>query len=107
MKKIKEVLEGGYIILNRNNKSGRLFIKKKAILLKVIKLMNGHMRTPKIEALHRIIEWFNNEIIYDQIVPLGLDSSPLSSNSWLAGFIEADGNFYFSINLVKNLNLSI
>ena len=25
---------------------------------------------------------------------LELDSSPLSSNAWLAGFIESDGNFY-------------
>lgn len=26
-----------------------------------------------------------------------LDRSSLSSNSWLAGFIEADGNFYIKI----------
>jgi hypothetical protein len=54
--KIKEILEGGYIAIRPNNKSGRLFIKKKVILLKLINLINGHMRTPKIEALHRIIQ---------------------------------------------------
>lgn len=94
--KIKEVLEGGYIAIRPNNKSGRLFIKKKVILLKLINLINGHMRTPKIEALHRIIQWFNNERNVYQIKPLSLDTSLLEDNSWLAGFIEADGNFYLN-----------
>ena len=94
--KIKEILEGGYIAIRPNNKSGRLFIKKKVILLKLINLINGHMRTPKIEALHRIIQWFNNERNVYQIKPLSLDTSLLEDNSWLAGFIEADGNFYLN-----------
>lgn len=40
LEKIKEVLEGGYIIIRPNNKNGRLFIKKKVILLKLINLIN-------------------------------------------------------------------
>lgn len=58
------------------------------------------MRTPKIEALHRLIDWFNarsnNNI---KLSKLDLDSSPLSSNAWLAGFIESDGNFYCGFDL--------
>jgi LAGLIDADG DNA endonuclease family protein len=54
--KIKDTLEGGYIVLRKNNKSGRLIIKKKSVLLKLINLINGYMRTPKIEALHRLID---------------------------------------------------
>lgn len=106
--KIKEVLEGGYIIIRPNNKSGRLFIKKKVILLKLINLINGHIRTLKIEALHRIIQWFNNERNDYQIKLLGLDTSSLEDNSWLAGFIEADGNFYLNWKLSeKSLNKNI
>ena len=54
--KIKEVLDGGYITIRPNERSGGLTIKKRAILIKLVKMINGHMRTPKIEALHRIIK---------------------------------------------------
>jgi len=38
------------------------------------------MRTPKIEALHRAIRWYNDN--YNIIIkPLGLDKSPLDSNA--------------------------
>nr|QKS32173.1 LAGLIDADG endonuclease [Sphaerobolus stellatus] len=53
------------------------------------------MRTPKIEALHRMIRWFN--LKYDYKIPLlDLDHSLLNSNSWLSGFIDADGSFYLN-----------
>ena len=101
--KIKEILEGGYIVIRPNKKSGRLTIKKKVILLKVINLINGRMRTPKIEAMHRIIQWFNNENSDYDIKPLDIDITPIDQNSWLSGFIEADGNFYLNWKYSKKL----
>lgn len=71
-----------------------------ATLQKVTLLINGKMRTPKIEALHRIIDWFNARP--NQKVPiekLGLDISNIGNNAWLTGFIEADGNFYSAISV--------
>jgi hypothetical protein len=50
------------------------------------------LRTPKIEALHRAINWFNEFYNYS-IDCLGLDLSPIDSNAWLAGFTDGDGNF--------------
>jgi len=71
-------------------------IQKIEDVIKIINLINGYMRTPKIEALHRAIRWYNDN--YNIIIkPLGLDKSPLDSNAWLAGFTDGDGNF--SINL--------
>lgn len=63
------------------------------------------MRTPKIEALHRAIRWINEK--YNSSIPcLGVDTSPLNSNSWLAGFTDADGNFYITVyNRKKNSKL--
>ena len=73
------------------------------------------MRTPKQEALCRVIDWINDYIknnkesklpgtqkILSSIYPLkkeALDNSAIDSNAWLTGFIDSDGNF--SINLNK------
>jgi hypothetical protein len=67
-------------------------------------LINGKMRTPKIEALFRLIQWFNNKqtINIKNISKLKvekIDISPIESNAWLSGFLDADGNFYSQIGL--------
>lgn len=64
------------------------------------------MRTPKIESLHRLIDWLNNRPNNENLPKLGLDFSAIGSNSWLSGFIEADGNFYsnFSLNSKNIVN---
>ena len=54
------------------------------------------MRTPKIEALHFFNARLNEK---PQMIKLGLDNSPMGNNPWLAGFIEADGNFYCELGL--------
>jgi hypothetical protein len=71
-------------------------ILAKEEVIKIINLINGHMRTPKIEALHRAICWIN-ENDNSSIDCLDLDLSPIDSNSWLAGF--SDGEVNFSITL--------
>lgn len=64
--------------------------KKTDSLLQLINLINGYFRTPKIEALHIIITWFNaTRSPSDSISLLGLDNSSLSSNSWLSGLLDA------------------
>ena len=73
-----------------------LQILAKEEVLKIINLINGYMRTPKIEALHRAIHWINKRD--NTYIPcLGLDLSPLDSNSWLAGFTDADGSFGITV----------
>ena len=72
-------------------------IQKIEDVIKIINLINGYMRTPKIEELHRAIKWYYYHYNIN-IEPLGLDQSPINSNAWLAGFTDGNGNF--SINLV-------
>jgi len=86
-------------------------------VFKLINYINGYMRTPKIEALHRAINWYNtynqtkslNNILKNDgldfnINLLPLDKSPINSNSWLAGFTDADGNFSITITTRKKNN---
>lgn len=60
------------------------------------------MRTPKIEALHRCINWLNVKINYN-IPLLNLDKSPLGNSSWLSGILEADCSFYFNYKLNEKI----
>ena len=95
--KLSAELEVGKVI-NRE-KAGHVLLQilAKEEVLKIIHLINGHMRTPKIEALHRAINWINKKDS-SSIALLGLDLSPLDSNSWLAGFTDADGNFAITLS---------
>ena len=84
----------------------------------IVTLINGYMRTPKIEDLKRTIYWLNEYIannqnsklpstkfILSKINPLEfqtMDNSPIDSNPWLSGFSDADANF--SINIHKRSN---
>lgn len=65
------------------------------------------MRTPKIEALHRLINWIN--VKNNESIPmLGLDKTPLNESSWLSGMLEADGSFYLNWKLgKKNLPIGV
>jgi hypothetical protein len=61
------------------------------------------MRTPKIEALHRAIHWYNNYQSMN-IIPLNIDLSPINSNVWLAGFTDGNGSFNINLtNIIKNI----
>ena len=51
------------------------------------------MRTPKIYSLYNLIDWLNLRFEEINIPKKPLNMSPLESNAWLSGFIEADGHF--------------
>ena len=54
------------------------------------------MRTLKIEALHRAIDWFNTHK-NTNLIKHGIDKSEIDSNSLLSGFANGDGNFSVSL----------
>jgi hypothetical protein len=95
--KLASVTNAGTVYAKLNAGHVIWHIQKTEDVIKIINIINGFMRTPKIEALHRAINWFNT---YDnlQLECLNLDNSPINSNAWLAGFTDGDGNF--SINLI-------
>jgi hypothetical protein len=80
---INEVKNSNYCVVNFYSKEG---------VFKIINLINGKMRTPKIEALHRMIIMVNR--INNTSIPLlPLDTSPIGSNAWFSGYVDSDGNF--------------
>jgi len=81
----------------------------------IVSVINGYMRTPKHETLIRYLTWYNNYIIdsadysinLPKLVILPIDISSLSSNSWLSGFVDADGHFAISITKRSNGKIRI
>lgn len=71
-------------ILNINNYEG---------LILLTNLLNGYMKTPKINELYLLIDWLNNNISNLNIKKASLNNDPLINNPWLSGFIDAVGNF--------------
>lgn len=57
-----------------------------------INLLNGKMKTNKIFALHKLIDWYN-EYRGTYIEKKGFNTETILSNAWLSGFIESDGHF--------------
>ena len=94
--KLSIELKIGKVISKPNAGHVILQILAKDEVLKIINLINGYMRTPKIEALHRAIDWIN-ENDNSSIPCLSLDLSPIESNNWLAGFSDADGSFSITL----------
>ena len=86
------LINDGYIVKRKSN-SIELRFSNKTSILKLIYLVNGKFRTPKIDQLHKVIDFVNKK--YNSYIPkLPLDTSSLEDNSWLAGFIDAEGGFY-------------
>jgi hypothetical protein len=67
-------------------------INNKEDFFKLILIINGYMRTYKINMFYKIIDWYN--INYrTNIKFLGKDISPLDSNAWFAGFSQNKSSF--------------
>lgn len=97
--KLLSITNAGTILKKKDAGHVLWQIQKLEDVIKIINIINGYMRTPKIEALHRAINWLNEfSAATQKINCLNLDLSPIDSNAWLAGFTDGDGNF--SINLI-------
>jgi hypothetical protein len=92
-KKLLEIIGYGYIRYKSKNNACVLIISSVKGLKKVIEYINGELRTPKITQLHNLIDWINKNHNYN-IAKLYLKKGNLDKDSWLSGFIDADGNFY-------------
>lgn len=68
-------------------------------IMLLISILNGNMKTNKIFALHRLIDWYN-QYKGTTLEKKGLNTESITSNAWLSGFIESDG--YFSLRSTES-----
>ena len=79
--KIIEVIRGGTIEYPKDSNYLNLLFQDIKSIKSIAILLNGNMRTPKIEALNKLIDWLNARTTDGiKISKLGLDNSSLSSN---------------------------
>ena len=87
--KIQQALGFGSIHRKKGVNAYVFSINAQKDVLDSINFLNGRMRTPKLYYLHNLIDWFPEL----NLKKLPINKEPLTNNSWLAGFVEADGHF--------------
>jgi hypothetical protein len=55
-KKLQEIIEYGFIRYKLQDNACVLVISRVAGLKKIVRLINGQLRTPKIDQLHKLID---------------------------------------------------
>lgn len=95
-----KTLIGGTIRYKENNHAYTLSLTSITGLIKIMGLLNGLLRTPKLSKFNKLIDWINNNTNYS-FIKHNPDFSNIHSNAWFSGFVDADGSFDIRISLIK------
>lgn len=70
----------------------------------IINLINGYLRTPKIDQFNKLVAWINNNSNNNYTINEP-DTSSILKNAWLSGFIDARvrADLFLSIFEIKQL----
>jgi hypothetical protein len=90
---IQKNLGYGSLIRKKGSNAYILYINDQKGILNLVNLLNGKMRTPKINSLYNLIDWLNIKNKNLNLTKLPLNRESLKKDAWLSGFIEADGHF--------------
>lgn len=100
-KKLLDIIGSGFISYKPKNNTCVLVVSPVVGLKKIVSLINGELRTPKIHSLYKLIDWLNkNHNTSIEKLPLKEDS--LANDSWLSGFIDSNGSFSVQHTKVEN-----
>ena len=94
---LQERLGTGRIVKNKGKNAYTYRISNYINLVKIVNIINGYMRTPKINQLNNLIDFLNAKGYNIKKYPI--DVSFLNSNGWLAGFIDSDGHFSVRLSI--------
>ena len=103
-KKFLELIGSGFIRYKLQDKACVLTISSVAGLKKIVSIINGKLRTPKIDQLHKLIDWFNknHNASIDKLSLLQSNKNNLQNSYWLSGFIDYDGSFSVQYTKLEN-----
>lgn len=90
--KLLNKIGSGFIRYKTKNNACVLTVSSVKSLKWVVAMTNGKFRTPKIYQMHVLIDWLNKHH-NASIEKLPVCTKPVNQDSWLAGFIDADGSF--------------
>lgn len=91
-KKLLYIIQYGFIRYKPKDNACVLVVSQVKGLKLIIEYINGEFRTPKIVQLYNLIDWINHNHS-SNIEKLPLKIGNINKDSWLAGFIDADGSF--------------
>jgi hypothetical protein len=90
---IQKNLGYGSLIRKKGLNAYILSINDQKGILNLVNLLNGNMKTPKINSLYKLIDWLNNKNPNLNLTKLPLNTDSLKIDAWLSGMIESDGHF--------------
>ena len=96
---IQKLIGHGSISKKKNSAAYIFTLNNLEGLLAICQLLNGKMRGPKYYQLVLLIEYLNKNLPHVNLEPLGFATTPLDNDSWLTGFIEAEGSFQVRTSL--------
>lgn len=91
-KKLLDIIQYGHIAYKPKDNACVLTVSPVKGLKRLVSMLNGELRTPKIHQFHLLIDWLNQNH-GSNIHKLPIKSSSLINDSWLSGFVDADGSF--------------
>ena len=91
-KKLLYLIGSGFIRYKSKDNACVLVVSPVVGLKKIVSLINGELRTPKIHQFYKLIDWLNKNH-NTNIKKLPLKEGNLIFDSWLSGFIDSDGSF--------------
>ena len=100
-KKLLDILQYGHISYKPKDNACVLTVSPVKGLKRLVSLINGELRTPKISQLHLLIDWLNKNH-GSNIHKLPIKYGSLNNDSWFAGFVDADGSFSIQHTKVSN-----
>ena len=99
--KLLNIIEYGHIAYRPKNNACVLIVSAVKGLVKITNLINGEVRTPKINQIHLLIDWLNKNHNLN-ISKFAIKSGSLDKDGWLAGFIDANGSFSIQHTKIEN-----